>query len=130
MDIGKTAPSKKKSSRPKGLTLAQQMGIVLGSGTLVAAVIGTYLVVTHVNASATLPNLASASMPRDHSGAIVVKNANGVGCHSMKFNNATGTISDDGPASCDEASADAAPPPPSSGASPERFGQISAGFKH
>jgi hypothetical protein len=131
MDIGKVKPVKKKSSPPKRLTLTQQVGIVLGSGALVAAAIGTYLVVTHVNAAAPLPNVASAAVPRDHSGAIIVRAADGKGCRRMKFNNATGTISDDGPASCDEA--DAAPPPAaaasSSSANSERFGAIANGFR-
>ena len=129
MDIGQLGkPKPKKSSRPKGLTLTQQVGIVLGSGALVAATIGTYLVVTHVNASAPpLPNVSSAAMPRDHSGAIIVRAADGNGCRRMKFNNATGTISDDGPASCEEA--DAASPPAASGAAnTERFGAIAKGF--
>jgi hypothetical protein len=132
MDIGQVGvPKKKNSSRPKGLTLAQQVGIVLGSGTLVAAAIGTYLVVTHVSATAPMPGVASAAMPRDHSGAIIVRAADGKGCRRMKFNNATGTISDDGPASCDEA--DAGQPPPGAAAAgtanSERFGAIANGFR-
>ena len=132
MDIGQVGvPKKKQSSRPKGLTPIQQVSIVLGSGALVAVAIGTYLVVTHVNAAAPMPNVASASMPRDHSGAIIVRAADGKGCRRMKFNNATGTISDDGPASCDEA--DTAAPPPAaaaaSSANSERFGAIANGFR-
>ena len=130
MDIGKVGkPKPKKSSRPKRLTLTQQVGIVLGSGTLVAAAIGTYLVVTHVNATAPMPAVASAAMPRDHSGAIIVRAADGKGCRRMKFNNATGTISDDGPASCDEADAAAPPAAASNAANSERFGAIANGFR-
>ena len=130
MDIGNLTPAKKKASRPKGLTPVQQVSIVLGSGALVAVAIGTYLVVTHVNASAPMPAVASVSMPRDHSGDIIAPAADGKGCRRMKFNNATGTISDAGPASCDEA--DAASPPPaaaSSAANSERFGAIANGFR-
>ena len=130
MGIGKVTPAKKPSSRPKGLTLTQQIGLVFGSGALVAAAIGTYLVVTHVNSPAPMPNVASAAAPRDNSGAIIARAADGKGCRRMKFNNATGTISDDGPASCDEA--DAASPPPaasSSGANSERYGAIANGFR-
>jgi hypothetical protein len=129
MDIGKFPPVKKKSSRPKGLTLTQQVGIVLGSGVLVAAAIGTFLVVTHVNASAPLPKVASAALPRDHSGDIIVRAADGKGCRRMKFNNATGTISDDGPASCEEADAAPSPVASSSSANSERFGAIANGFR-
>jgi hypothetical protein len=131
MDIGQLGkPKPKKSSRPKGLTLTQQVGIVLGSGALLAATIGTYLVVTHVNAPASpLTNLSSAAMPHDRSGAIVVRAADGKGCRRMKFNNATGAISDDGPASCEEADAAASPAEPASNAAnSERFGAIAKGF--
>jgi hypothetical protein len=131
MDIGKVgAPKSKKSSRPKGLTPIQQVSIVLGSGALVAVAIGTYLVLTHVNPPAQMPAVASATMPRDHAGDIIARSPDGNGCRRMKFNNATGTISDAGPASCDEA--DAGSPPPaaaSSAANSERFGAISNGFR-
>jgi hypothetical protein len=127
MEIGKVTPVKKNSIRPKGFSLTQQVGIVLGSGALVAAAIGTYLVVTHVDAPAPRPNVASAAIPRDPSGAIIVRAADGKGCRRMKFNNTTGTISDDGPASCDEV--DAAAPAASSAASSERFGAIANSFR-
>ena len=124
-------PRKKKTNRPKGLTLGQQVSIVLGSGTLVAAAIGAYLVVTNVNAAPPTPNVASTAVPTDHSGAIVVKNANGVGCHRMKFNNATGAITDDGAVPCPVGSVSTGGGlSGNSEAQIARFGQISNGFKH
>ena len=128
MDIGNFAPVKKKPSPPKGLTPIQQVSIVLGSGALMAVAIGTYLVVTHVNTPAAGPAMASAAMPRDHSGDIIVHAADGKGCRRMKFNNATGTISDAGPASCEEAEAAAPPAAAPSAANSERFGAIAKGF--
>jgi hypothetical protein len=129
------AVSSKKSKRAaaRRTSLAKQIGIVLGGGALLATAIGTYLVATHVSAStAPMPNLASAAMPADHSGAIVVKDAMGTGCHRMKFNNATGAISDDGPAPCEQESpsAGAAADPATGGAASERYGLIANGFKH
>jgi hypothetical protein len=129
MDIGKDTPVSKKSSRPKGLTPIQQVSIVLGSGALVAVAIGSYLVVTHVNAAPPTSSVASATMPRDHAGDIIARAPDGKGCRRMKFNNATGTISDAGPASCDEADASAPPAAASSGANSERFGAIANGFR-
>jgi hypothetical protein len=129
MDTGKVTPDKTKSGRPKGLTLTQQVSLVLGSGAVFAAAIGTYLVVTHVNAPAPRSNVASAAIPRDHSGAIIVRSADGKGCRRMKFNNATGAISDDGPASCDEADAAAPPAAAPGAANSARFGAIANGFR-
>lgn len=130
MEIGKVgAPKNKKSSRPKGLTPVQQVSIVLGSGALVAVAIGSYLVLTHVNSPAPMPNVASTTMSRDRAGDIIARSADGKGCRRMKFNNATGTISDAGPASCDEADASEPPAAASSAANSERYGAIANGFR-
>jgi hypothetical protein len=124
MGNGKLEAAKKKSNRRKGLTFAQQAGIVLGSGTLVATAIGAYLVITYANSSAPAPNMAAASL-RDNTGSIIARSANGDGCHRKKFDNVTGTITDDGPTSCE--AVDSAP---SSTAASGRFGAIASGFRH
>jgi hypothetical protein len=113
-----------KSSRRKGLTFAQQASIVLGSGTLVAAAIGAYLVMTYANSSAT-PNVASAAAARDNTGSIIARSANGDGCHRKRFDNVTGTITDAGPTSCDAVDSG-----PSSTAASGRFNAIASGFHH
>jgi hypothetical protein len=126
-------PVKRKTRAPaRRPGLAKQVGIVLGSGTLLAAAIGTYFVVTYVGASpSVMPSVASAARPMDHSGAIIVRATGGTGCRRMKFDNATGSISDDGPAPCEENSANAsAASAASSSAAAERFGQISGSFQH
>ena len=123
MGNGQLGAAKKKPNRRKGLTFAQQAGIVLGSGTLVAAAIGAYLVITYANSS--VSHVASSSMLRDNTGSIIARSANGDGCHRKKFDNVTGTISDDGPTSC--AAVDS---PSSSTAASGRFGAIANGFRH
>ena len=123
--MGNAQSAKKKPGRRKGLTFGQQAGIVLGSGTVVAAAIGTYLVITYVNSPAPMPNAAAASMQRDNTGSIIARSANGDGCHRKQFDNVTGAITDVGPTSC--AAVDSAA---SSTAALGRFNAIASGFRH
>jgi hypothetical protein len=126
-------PGKKKArAAARRPNLAKQVGIVLGSGTLLAAAVGAYLVFTHDSdpqAPATAPSYAAAPPAVDRSGAIIVKDAGG-GCRRMTFNNANGAITDDGPAACPQGGpgASAASDALSGPAAAARFGQISAGF--
>jgi hypothetical protein len=125
-------PGKKKArAAARRPNLAKQVGIVLGSGTLLAAAVGTYLVFTYESApqaSALAPSYAAAPPAVDRSGAIIVKA--GGGCRRMTFNNANGAITDDGPAACPEGGpgASGASDALSGAAAAARFGQISAGF--
>jgi hypothetical protein len=121
-----------RSAAQRRSSLAKQFGIVFGGGTLIAAAIGAYFVVTNVDAAAPPPNRVSEAMPADHTGAIIVRDAAGPGCHLRTFNNATGTISDEGPAPCqdDNPSAGQAPLRASNSAVVGRFSQISGAFQH
>ncbi len=129
-------PSKKKAraaARPK---LARQIGIVLSSGTLLAAAVGTYLVYTFagdgpspVTAATQAAAPPSAAAPVDQSGSIVIKSASG--CRRMKFDNATGAITDDGATACPEGGLSTSGGLSArSEAQVARFGQIANGFKH
>jgi hypothetical protein len=111
--------------------LAKQFGIVLGGGTLIAAAISAYFVVASVYAGAP-PNRVNEAMSTEHSAAIVVRDAVGPGCHLRTFNNATGTISDEGAAPCqdDNPSTDQAPLRASNSAVIGRFSKISGAFQH
>lgn len=125
-------PSKKKSRAPARRKLAKQIGIVLGSGTLLAAAVGAYIVFTSADATpspATAPSQASATapVPIDRSGSIVIRSA--AGCRRMKFDNATGAITDDGATPCPEGGLSAGGAAADSKAQAERFGQIANGFK-
>ena len=120
---GQAGPAKKPNRR-QGLTFTQQISIVLGGGTLLAAAIGAYLVTRYAGSSMPMPAAAGVSTPRDYTGAIIARTSNGDGCHRMKFNNTTGTISDDGPTSCDKVDS-----PLSSAAAAGRFGAIAGSFQ-
>lgn len=72
-----------------------------------------------------MSNVAASSMTRDSTGSIIARTANGDGCHRKRFDNVTGTISDDGPTSC--TAIDARPP---STTAVGRFGAIAGGFQH
>ena len=117
---GQVVPAQKAPNRRPGFTLTQQMSIVFGGGTLLAGAIGAYLV-THAGSSAISE---AAATPPQYTGAIISRATNGDGCRRMKFNNATGTISDDGPTPCDRVDS-----PLSSAAAVGRFGAISGGFQ-
>jgi len=123
MRTGQAAPAKKPNRR-QGLTLFQQMGVVLGGGTLLAGVIGGYLVITYAGSSVPVSDAAGASTPREYTGAIISRAVNGDGCRRMKFNNMTGAVSDDGPTSCDKVDL-----PASSTAAAGRFGAIAGSFQ-
>jgi hypothetical protein len=136
MAMGKApaVPSRKKTRAPARPGLAKQVGIVLGGGTLLAAAVGTYLVFTSAGASPSPETTsaqasAAAPVPVDHSGSIVIKS--GAGCRRMKFDNATGSITDQGPAACpqDSPGGSAASSGDSSAAAAERYGLIANGFK-
>jgi hypothetical protein len=119
---GRVAPAQKAPNRRRGLTLTQQMSIVFGGGTLLAGAIGAYLIMIHAGAS--VADAANSSTPPQYTGAIISRATNGDGCHRMKFNNTTGTISDDGPTPCDSVDS-----PLSSAAAKGRFGAIAGSFQ-
>jgi hypothetical protein len=123
--MGNAQLTKKKPSGRKGLSFAQQASIVLGSGSLVAAAIGAYLVITYVNSSAPTPNVANASAARDNTGSIIARSADGDGCHRKRFDNVTGTITDAGPTSCEAVDTGL-----SSTTASGRFNAIASGFRH
>jgi hypothetical protein len=114
--------SRNKPSRRQGLTIAQQAGVMLGSAALVVAVFGAYLVNAYVNSSATMSAAAAA---RDNTGSIIARTANGDGCHRKRFDNVTGTITDDGPAPCTAVDSRT-----SSTSAVGRFGAIAGGFQN
>lgn len=113
----------KKPGRRKALTFAQQAGIVLGSGSVVAVAISAYLVITYVTSPTA--SMASAAAARENTGSIIARSANGDGCHRKTFDNVTGTITDAGPTPCDTVKSVLSSP-----AAVGRFNSIARGFRH